>query len=129
MTNSDASNRLHSLYIKLDTLNKQRTKLMMSIVHGKPMIYGMPHEVFRKCGKKNCKCFRGQPHGPYPALSVNLKGKKKIIMIKKNDAPSAIIKSKRYKHYRQTLAAIRKINREIDSLLENLKNATTVPYP
>ncbi len=120
---------VYFLYEKLSRLNDQRTKLMFSIVHGRPMIHGMLHEVFRKCGKKNCRCSKGQLHGPYPALSVSQSGKKKMMMIKKDDAPTAIIKSKRYRHYQQTLAKIRKINKEIDSLLEGLKAATTSPYP
>ena len=129
MANHTSKNDIHSLRKKLTTLNEQRTRLMFSIVHGKPMIHGMLHEVFRKCGKKNCKCSKGQLHGPYPALSVNQGGKKKIVMVKKDDAPTAIIKSKRYRHYRQTLVKIRKINKEIDSLLEGLKTSTIIPYP
>jgi hypothetical protein len=129
MSDSTLKEDINYLHEKLVHLNEQRTKLMFSIVHGKPMIHGMPHEVFRKCGKKNCKCFKGRLHGPYPALSVSQRGIKKIIMIKKDDAPTAIIKSKRYRHYQQTLAKIRKINKEIDSLLEGLKASTIIPYP
>jgi len=120
---------IRSLRRKLTALNEQRTMLIFGIIHGKPMIHGMLHEVFRKCGKKNCICSQGPPHGPYPALSVNRLGKQKIILIKKADAARVIKKSKRYRYYRQTLANIRKINREIDSLLEDIKILTTGNYP
>ncbi|MEN8263305.1 MAG: DUF6788 family protein [Nitrospirota bacterium] len=129
MSGATFNKNIHYLHEKLVHLNEKRTRLMFSIIHGKPMIHGMPHEVFRKCGKKNCRCYEGRLHGPYPALYVSQRGTKKIIMIKKDDAPTAIIKSKRYRHYQQTLAKIRKINKEIDSLLEGLKASTIIPYP
>ncbi len=113
---------------KLSNLNKQRNKYIFSIVHGKPMVLGMPHEVFRKCGKGNCRCARGKLHGPYPALSVNKNGKQKIVMIKKGDAAIILKKSKRYRYFQQTLAKIRKLNKEIDNLLDEIKIVSTGNY-
>lgn len=123
------NNDISNLKKELSLLNEQRTKLIFSIVHGKPMIHGMPHEVFRRCGKKNCKCSNGRLHGPYPALSINRQGKQKIVMIKKDDISPVLKKSKRYRFYQQTLAKIRKINREIDRVMEEIKSAVTIGYP
>jgi len=114
---------------KLSALNDERTRLTFSIVHGKPMVHGMPHEVYRRCGKANCKCAGGQLHGPYPALSVNKDGGQKIVMVKKNDAAIVIKQSRRYRYFQETLAKIRKINREIDKVLEQIKVAATSSYP
>ncbi len=114
---------------KLSHLNALRTKYIFSLVRGKSMIHGLPHEVLRKCGKINCRCSRGNLHGPYPALSVNKNGKQKIVIIKKADAVLILKKSKRYKYFQQTLAKIRKINKEIDELLEQIKIDTTGMYP
>ncbi len=120
---------IQSLRKQLDHLNHQRTSLIFSIAHGKPMIHGMLHEVFRKCGKQNCKCTEGDLHGPYPALSVNKKGKQRIVMVKKADTPTTVRKAKRYRYYQQTLVRIRRINKEIDSLLEKMKTETVSNYP
>lgn len=111
---------------ELTTLNEQRTKYIFQLVHGKPMVHGHAHEVFRKCGKKNCKCADGQLHGPYHALSVNKGGRQRVVMVKKDGAKDVLKKSKRFRHYRQTVANIRKINKEIDVLLDKIKDMTVV---
>jgi hypothetical protein len=114
---------------KLSILNKQRQKHIFSLVHGRSMVHGLPHDVFRKCGKSKCKCASGQRHGPYPALSVNKEGKQKIVMIKKADTITVLEKAGRFKHFQETLAKIRRINKEIDGLLEEIKWATVRSYP
>jgi Family of unknown function (DUF6788) len=114
---------------KLFLLNKQRQRYIFSLVHGRPMIHGLPHDVYRKCGKSNCKCAAGQRHGPYPALSVNKDGKQKTVMIKKADAMTVLEEAGRYKCFQETLAKIRRINKEIDQLLEEVKWSTLKSYP
>ncbi len=114
---------------RLSLLNEERTRYIFSLTQGKDMVLGLPLEVYRKCGKAGCKCNDGKRHGPYPALSVNKDGKQKIVMVKKKDAATVIKKSKRYRHYQQTLAKIRRLNRDIDELLEQLKAAMTRSYP
>jgi hypothetical protein len=113
----------------LSKLNLRRTNYIFSLVHGKSLVYGLPHKVFRKCGKNNCKCKRGELHGPYYALSVNKEGKQKIVMIKKADHKHILKQAGRYQYYQKKLVQIRKINKEIDALLEKLKLITAKYYP
>lgn len=112
----------------ISELNEQRTELIFSLVHGKRMVRGLSHEVFRRCGKQNCKCSEGKLHGPYPALSVNTHGQKKVVMIRKSDAPVVLKEAKRYHYFQKTLARIRTTNREIDMLLALLKEKTVRDY-
>ena len=112
----------------LSKLNMMRTNYIFSLLHGKAMLHGIPYDVFRKCGKKTCRCNKGIKHGPYPALSVNRQGRQKIVMIKKADASSALNGAGRYKHFQQTLAKIRKIDKEINNILVKLKIDTTTDY-
>ncbi|UCH80645.1 MAG: hypothetical protein JSW20_13040 [Nitrospiraceae bacterium] len=125
---NDKSDTLASLTEKLYTLNMKRADFIFSLLHGKEMVHGIPLEVFRKCGKKKCKCYTGKKHGPYPALSVNKDGTQKIVMIKKNDSSSVLKRAGRYRHYQQTLAKIRRIDKEIDSILVKIKLDTTTEY-
>ena len=120
--------KLSFLKEKLFRLNTQRTNYIISILHGKEMVFGMPLRVYRKCGKKNCKCNTGKSHGPYPALSVNKQGKQKIVMIKKTDTSSVLYGAEIYKHFQRTLAKIRKIDKDINNILVQLKNDTTTDY-
>lgn len=114
---------------KLFILNKKRTGYIFKLVHGKAMVHGLPHKVFRKCGKANCRCARKMLHGPYMALSVNKDGRQRIVMIKKVDMAVILGEANRYKEYQETLAKIRKINKEIDVLLEEVKLKTVRSYP
>ena len=114
---------------KLSLLNDQRSRYIFSLVQKKEMVHGLPHEVYRKCGKPNCKCARGELHGPYNALSVNKDGGHKIVMVKQADAGPVMKKARRYKYFQQTLARIRKIDKEIGRILEQIKAAATGSYP
>jgi hypothetical protein len=126
--NKSRRETLPYLIEKISILNIKRTNYIYSLLHGKEMIHGMPHEVLRKCGKKTCKCNSGTKHGPYPALSVNKQGRQKIVMIKKADATSVLSGAERYKHFQQTLARIRRIDKEINNILVKLKTDTTTDY-
>lgn len=125
----DNSKKIRSIIKTLSNLNRQRTTYIFSLVHGKPLIHGLPHNVSRRCGKNNCKCKRGLLHGPYLALSVNKSGKKKIVMVKKADKDTVLKEAKRYQYYQKKLVQIRKINREIDKLLITLKLISIKNYP
>ena len=118
-----------ALLKKLSLLNDQRTRYIFSLVQKAPMVHGLPHEVYRKCGKSNCKCARGELHGPYNALSVNKDGGQRIVMVKQADAGSVMKKARRYRYYQQTLARIRRIDKEIGLILEQIKAAATDSYP
>lgn len=120
---------IKSMIKTLSNLNQQRTNYIFSLVHGKSLVHGLPHKVFRRCGKINCKCKRGYLHGPYHALSVNKNGKQKIVMVKKTDETAILKEAKRYQYYQKQMVQIRKINKEIDKLLERLKLTTIKYYP
>lgn len=125
----DNGKTIKSIIKALSNLNRQRTTYIFSLVHGKPLVHGLPHNVFRRCGKNNCKCKGGLLHGPYLALSINRSGKKKIVMVKKTDKGTVLKEAKRYQYYQRKLVQIRKINRETDKLLEGLKLLTIKTYP
>ncbi len=123
------NNNINQLIVSLSQLNRERTDHIFSLVHGKPMIHGLPHDVFRRCGKINCRCNEGGLHGPYPALSVNKNGRQKIVMIKKPDIAITLKAAKRYSYFQKRLAQIRKINKDIDAILEQIKELTIKTYP
>jgi hypothetical protein len=70
------------------------------------------------CKKGNCKCTRGQPHGPFYYVFFKKAGKvlHRYLPEKKMDSISAQVNA--YRGYKQRLARINKINKEIDTLLK-----------
>ncbi len=125
MENHNLPNKLME---KLSALNKERSRHIFSLTHGKPMIHGLLSAVFRRCGKPACKCNHGEKHGPYLAMSVNKDGKQRTVMVKKKDSPEVRKKSERYRHFQQTLAKIRRINKEVDAILDQIKAESIEPY-
>ena len=114
---------------KLHLLDKERRLNIFKLIHGEQMVHGIPYKLFKKCGNKNCKCAKGELHGPYPALSICKNGKQKIVMIKQEDMISVVPQAKRYQSYRRIVSKIHKINKEIDKILLEVKDKTTRSYP
>ena len=69
------------------------------------------------CKKGNCKCTRGEPHGPFYYVFFKKAGKvmHRYLPEKKLDSISA--QANAYRGYNQRLARINKINKEIEGLL------------
>jgi hypothetical protein len=69
------------------------------------------------CKKGNCKCTRGEPHGPFYYVFFKKADKvmHRYLPEKKIDSISA--QANAYRGYNQRLARINKINKEVDTLL------------
>lgn len=91
------------------------------LLHPNPMIIGSLYEVYKTCSKPNCSCKEGKKHGPFPALSVSIKGKRSLKMVRKEDRPAVREKAEAYQAFQQGLARVRKLNKETDSMLEEIK--------
>ncbi len=113
---------------KVEILNEARRKLTFRLLCGQPLIQGIAYKIFKKCGKKNCKCRKGQLHGPYPVLSLYKDGKQKLIVIKKGEIAQIVQKAHRYRNHRRMLAMIGRANKEINNLLEEARIKTTEEY-
>lgn len=72
---------------KILTLLKELEHPLTRSLYLDDLIKGVPGEVMRKCGKKNCACSNDpqKRHGPYKVISVYKNGRQKQISIKKSD--------------------------------------------
>ena len=70
---------------QISSLNKRRTELLGSIIKTESFIAAQVYEHFKKCGNKNCKCARGELHGPFTWFYRNKKGQKLISTSIKKD--------------------------------------------
>ena len=121
MNDKESRERLSLLRQKIHQSNETRGKHIDKLLHPKPMIIGSLYEVYKTCSKPNCSCREGKRHGPFPALSVSIKGKRSLRMVRKEDLPAVKEKAEAYQAFQQGLAKVRKINKEIDSMLEEIK--------
>jgi len=61
-------------------------KLAFRCLYSDPVICATPNEVYRKCGKKNCKCVDPyKRHGPYKVLTITIDGRQRQFSIRKNE--------------------------------------------
>lgn len=102
--------------------NKQRTLLLSKIMKLEPFIAAQVYERFKKCGNKNCKCSRGELHGPFIWLYQNKKGQKLIsTSIKKEVAKEASELAKNYKTLCEYRKEVRKIDEQISLLINQME--------
>ena len=128
MNKRKSSKKLSRIRQKVFRLRKLRETYINRLLHPKPMVIGSLYEVYKTCSKVNCCCKKGKKHGPFPALSISIAGKRSMKMVRKKDLPVIREKASAYQSFQQGLARIRKINKEIDNLLEQTKEGFLEEY-
>ncbi|MEW6552623.1 MAG: DUF6788 family protein, partial [Campylobacterota bacterium] len=121
MINKKSREHLSRVRQNIIQARQLRGKQIEKLLHPKPMIIGSLYEVYKTCSKPNCSCKKGKRHGPFPALSISIAGKRSLKMVKKEDYPVVREKAEAYQSFQQRLARVRKLNKEIDSMLEEIK--------
>ena len=80
LSTTELSNHRQRLHQLLDKIEKQ----VFFCAYADPLIQGVAGEVFRRCGKKNCKCVNdADRHGPYLIVQVYEDKKQRQISLKK----------------------------------------------
>ena len=93
------------------------------------MIMGSYYQVYKTCTQKNCKCQRGEKHGPFPALSWSVEGKRKMVMVKEADAGTVQQKVGTYRQFQKNMGRIRDIMTAIDDILAQIRTLLLEEYP
>ena len=110
-------------------LQKRRFDLEYILIRSrKKMEPGSLIKVFTSCRKGNCKCTKGEKHGPFLYLNQKIGDKYTQRYIGKESDIPTVKRVKAYMDFQDTLAILRKINKEIDSLL-NLYRITMSVTP
>jgi len=117
----DDTERVSRIRQQLYQLRKEQDGFLWELAKPSQMIIGSFYEVYKTCTKKNCCCQRGKRHGPFPALFISIQGKRKLKMIRKQDRQGVEEKAKAYRKFQFGLKVIRRINKEIEHLLEEIK--------
>jgi len=128
MINKKSREHLSRVRQNIIQARQLRGKHIEKLLHPKPMIIGFLYEVYKTCSKPNCSCKKGKRHGPFPALSVSIAGKRSLKMVRKEDLPVVKEKAGAYRSFQQGLANVRKLNKGIDSLLEEIKKEFLEEY-
>ena len=107
---------------KISLLRTRRTNLENKALRSRAMVKGSLLELMRKCGKPGCKCQRGELHGPNFYLSLPRPGKRsRILPVPPNKVTTLKPLNGHYHDYQQSLTQIRRLDKEIESLLVSLR--------
>lgn len=128
MKDKKSREKLSRIRQKIYQLRKKRGAYIEKLLHPRPMIIGSLYEVYKTCSKPNCCCKKGKKHGPFFALSISVEAKRSVKMVRKDDLTVVRQKALAYQSFQQGLAKIRKIDKEIVILLEQIKKEFLEEY-
>lgn len=128
MIDKKSREKLSRIRQKIYQLRKKRGTYIERLLHPRPMIIGSLYEVYKTCSKPNCCCKKGKKHGPFFALSISVEAKRSVKMVRKDDLMVVREKALAYQSFQQGLAKIRKIDKEIAVLLEEIKKEFLEQY-
>lgn len=92
------------------------------------MIVGSIYESYRTCSYPNCRCHKGQKHGPFPAISYSVNGKHKSRPIRRDDVAAVQMKALAYKRFQNAIARWRALCEECERLLERIRELSVEHY-
>ncbi len=103
-------------------LQKDREAIELKCIRTRSdMEAGSLVKQYKACNKGNCKCTRGELHGPFLYLNQKIEGKSKSRYVGKDSDKPTVKKVKAYMQYQDRLAKIRKINKELDQLFNQYR--------
>jgi len=100
-------------------LNTRRTDAINRVLNTKPYIAAQVYQRYRKCGKPNCKCAKGELHGPFLWIYQKKKGQKVISTTVSDDKGA---KAKEMAARYVELLRLRQQIRESDQKMNGLLN-------
>ena len=106
---------------KVFLLDKERRRLYEKLTRPLAMISGSLYQISRTCGNPRCKCARGKLHRSW-YLSRRKEGRTRLIYIGSVVPEWLSTRVSRYKRYQRSLAAVRKIDREISEVFNQLRD-------
>jgi len=104
-------------------LNKKRTDAVGRVLHTKPYIAAQVYQRYRKCGKPNCKCAKGELHGPFLWIYQKKKGQKVIsTTVATGKHTEAAELAGRYEELLRLRKQIRKMDQQLNKLLNEYES-------
>lgn len=111
---------------KIIDLQKQRQQLELRLIrYRSAMEQGSLINVYRTCKKENCPCTRGQKHGPFLYLNQKTDDKWRQFYAGKISDQPRVKRVRSYMEFQDTLAQVRKITKQVDSLFNSYRDQLT----
>jgi hypothetical protein len=116
-----SSDQLSKYRQRLRQLIENINQLAYQCAYSDPLIQGTPGEVFRTCGKKNCKCASNpaERHGPYLVIQIYQEKKQRQVALKQ-EQKEKWQQAKNYQKQIKTLATLKKTCAELTDTVHEI---------
>lgn len=121
-------NDINNIRKNIAGLEAQRKKIIHYLLNAHDMIDGSIYTVYKKCGNKNCRCTKGNLHGPFKYLSKKISGQTKLTFVKKSHELSIEKMALDYRKYITHMARLNKIDKKIYDAIAMIKKIKTSSY-
>jgi hypothetical protein len=106
----------------LNRAQKRQADVMNRLLNSQPYIAAQVYDRYKTCGNKNCKCKKGELHGPFLWIYQNKKNQKILsTTVDKNKEKQAKDLAIRYKQWLQNRQKLRELNRVIQDHLDEME--------
>jgi hypothetical protein len=116
------SDRLSRIRQSLSELAEEIRGLVAVFNDRRPMMKGTVYEQRRKCGKANCACASGEPHGSM-MLSRSDQGRTKLMAIPSGHLRDFQLLTERYQRFRRARARLGQIYKTMIELIDQLEES------
>jgi len=113
----------------LRELHEQKLELLNTMMNCGQMIAGSVYQTYRTCSYANCRCRRGEKHGPFPSISFSVDGKRRSRPIRRDDVEVVGQKVAAYKRFQKALTRWRALHRQSETILKKIREFSLEPYP
>jgi hypothetical protein len=114
---------LSALRKQVSDENKKRQDYINRVLSSKSFIAAQVYERFKTCGNPNCKCARGELHGPFLWIYQKKKGQKVVsTTVTKDKALEAKELAERYENLLRYRQRIREADQKINELLNEYES-------
>ena len=101
---------------------QQRDRLLHSAMNNRPYIAAQVYERYKTCGNKNCKCHKGEPHGPFVWIYQHKKGQKLIsTTVDTQKAAEARQLAANYQRWQEHRQQLRELDQRIQQYLDEME--------
>ena len=112
----------------IDLLEQQRQRAITYLLYPKDMVSGSLYSTYKKCGNKNCRCAKGELHGPFNYISKRVDGKTILTFVRKADESKITKEAQNYREYIKVIAKLNKLDKKIYDNVKKIKEIKTTDY-
>ncbi len=116
---------LRQRVVQLRQARRHLENVLMTLTH-QPLVAGSLIAKYKRCNKGDCRCTRGELHGPFWYLSQTVEGRTVMRFIRAADVVRVRPAFARTKQWRQQRAQLVRLSTRILQLLDRLAEQATV---